>query len=116
LGHIVGKDGVRVDPKKIEAMQNWPRPKTLKSLCGFFGLTRYYRKFVHNYGKIVAPLIALLKKNAFSWTPTTDQSFQALKEATCTTHVLALPNFTKTFLLECDAPRRGIGAVLVQYG
>jgi hypothetical protein len=39
LGHIVGKDGVRVDPKKIEAMQNWPHPKTLKSLCGFLGLT-----------------------------------------------------------------------------
>jgi hypothetical protein len=39
LGHIVGKDGVRVDPKKIEAMQDWPRPKNLKSLCGFLGLT-----------------------------------------------------------------------------
>jgi hypothetical protein len=49
LGHIFGKDGVRVDPKKIEAIQNWPRPKTLKIFCGFLGLTGYYRKFVHNY-------------------------------------------------------------------
>jgi hypothetical protein len=46
LGHLVGKDGVRVDPKRIEAMQDWPHPKTLKSLCGFLGLTGYYRKFV----------------------------------------------------------------------
>jgi hypothetical protein len=46
LGHIVGKDGVRVDPKNIEAMQNWPHPKTLKSLLGFLGLTSYYHKFV----------------------------------------------------------------------
>jgi hypothetical protein len=42
LGHIVGKEGVRVDPKKIEAMQDWPLPKTLKILCGFLGLTSYY--------------------------------------------------------------------------
>jgi hypothetical protein len=116
LGHIVGKDGVRVDPKKIEAMQNWPRLKTLKILRGLLGLTRYYRKFVQNYGKIVAPLTTLLKKNALSWTPTTDQSFQALIEVMCTTHVLALPDFTKTFVMECDASGRGIGAVLMQDG
>jgi hypothetical protein len=42
LGHLVGKDGVRVDPKKIEAMQDWPHPKTLKNLRGFLGLTGYY--------------------------------------------------------------------------
>ena len=103
-----------MDPKKIEAMQNWPRPKTLKSLCGFLGLIGYYRKFVQNYGKSVAPLTTLLKKNAFSWTPTTDQSFQALKEAMCTTLVLALLDFTKTFVMECDASGRGIEAVLMQ--
>jgi hypothetical protein len=57
-----------VDPKKIEAMQDWPCPKTLKSLCGFLGLMGYYWKFVQNYGKIAAPLTALLKKNAFTWT------------------------------------------------
>jgi hypothetical protein len=48
LGHLMGKDGVRVDPKKIEAMQDWSHPKTLKSLRGFLGLTGYYRKFVKN--------------------------------------------------------------------
>jgi hypothetical protein len=39
LGHIVRKDGVWVDPKKIEVMKDWPHPKTLKILCGFLGLT-----------------------------------------------------------------------------
>jgi hypothetical protein len=45
LVHIVGKVGVRVDPKKIEAMKDWPRPKTLKILCVFVGLIGYYLKF-----------------------------------------------------------------------
>jgi hypothetical protein len=43
-----------------------------------------------------------------------DQSFQALKDVTCTTHVLELPDFTKTFVLECDVPGKGIGAIFMQ--
>jgi hypothetical protein len=81
LGHIVGKDGVQVDHKKIESMQDWPHPKTLKSLHGFLGLKGYYRKFVRNYGKITATLTSLLKKNAFTWTSVADHAFQALKDA-----------------------------------
>jgi hypothetical protein len=116
LGHIFGKASVWVDPKKIEAMQDWTRPKTIKSLRGFLGLTNYYRKFVRNYGKIANPLIALLKNNSFTWNLAVDPDFQALKETMCTTLVLALPDLTKTFVLECDALGRGIGAVLMQEG
>jgi hypothetical protein len=79
LGHIVSGEGVHVDPKKIEAMKDWPHPKTLKILCGFLGLTGYYRKFVQNYGKIVAPLTTLLKNNAFSWNEEVEQGFSGFK-------------------------------------
>jgi hypothetical protein len=116
LGHLVGKDGVKVDPKKIESMQDCTHPKTLKILHGFLGLTGYYRNFVKNYGKIAAPLTALLKKNYFTWTPVAAQDFQTLKMAMCTTPVLALPDFTKTFVLEFDASGKGIGALLTQEG
>jgi hypothetical protein len=116
LGHLVGKDGVRVDPKNIEAMQDWTHPKTIKILHGFLGLTGYYCKFVKNYGKIAAPLTALLKNNSFTWTLAADQAFQTLKMTMCTTPVLALPDFTKTFVLECDASRKGIDTVLMQEG
>jgi hypothetical protein len=115
MGNIIGKDGVCADPKKIEAMKDWTHPKTPKSLSGFFGLTRYYQNFVHNYGKLAALLTALLKKNAFSWTPIANQSFQSLKEAMCATLVLALANFTETFVLECDTSEKGIGVIIMQY-
>jgi hypothetical protein len=80
------------------------------------GLTCYYRKFVKNYGKIVAPLTALLKNNYFTWTPVAAQDFQTLKMTMCTTPVPTLPNFTKIFVLECDASGKGIGTVLMQEG
>ena len=81
LGHIVVKDGVKVDPKKIEAMQDWLHPKTIKIKHGFLGLKRYYHKFVQNYGQIITPLIVILKNNSFNWIPTPNHSFQDLKEA-----------------------------------
>jgi hypothetical protein len=116
LGRVVGKDGVRVDPKNIEAMQDWLHPNTLKRLHGFLGLTGYYCKFVKNYRKIASPLMTLLKKNSFTWTPVAAQYFQTLNMAMCTTLVLALPNFTKTFVFECDASGKGINVVLMQEG
>jgi hypothetical protein len=78
-----------VDPKKIEAMKDWSRPKTLKISCGFLGLN-YYHIFFQNYGKVVAPLISLLKRNAFSWMPEVGHSFHALKYVMCTNPILTL--------------------------
>jgi hypothetical protein len=116
LGHIVSHEGVKVDPKKIKAMREWPIPKTLKKLRGFLGLIGYYRKFVKNCGQIITLLTTLLNKEVFSWTQVATKSFEKLKEDMCTTLVLATPDFKKTFIVECDASGHGIGAILMQEG
>jgi hypothetical protein len=78
----------------------------LNNLRGFLGLIGYYCKFVRHYGRIEAHLMALTKKDAFSWTP----------EVMCKAPVLTTPDFTKTFIVECDASGNGIGVVLMQEG
>lgn len=114
LGHVVNAEGVAVDPSKIECIKQWKQPTTLKGLRGFLGLAGYYRKFVKNFGLIAKPLTNMLKKDSFVWSSAAEQSFLDLKAALIATPVLALPDFTKEFVLECDTSGVGIGAVLSQ--
>lgn len=114
LGHIVSKDDVAIDPSKIQAMVDWPILKTIKALRGFLGLTGYYCKFVRYYGKISSPLTTLLKKKAFRWTEAAEEAFTKLKHAMTITPMHALPNFTKTFIIDSDVFGVGIGVVFMQ--
>uniref|UniRef100_A0A2N9GRJ2 Integrase catalytic domain-containing protein n=1 Tax=Fagus sylvatica TaxID=28930 RepID=A0A2N9GRJ2_FAGSY len=78
---LYAKMRVKTDPRKIEAMKDWPALKSLKALRGFLGLTGYYRKFIKGYGMIASLLIALLKKNAFEWSDKAEKAFGELKMA-----------------------------------
>ena len=63
LGHMVSKDGIQVDPKKIEAVAKWPRPITATEIRSFLGLAGYYKRFMKDFSKIVVPLMRLIQKN-----------------------------------------------------
>jgi hypothetical protein len=84
-------------------------------LRSFLGLTRYYRRFIKDYGLIYKPLHELLRKDSFCWTPD-HTTFQTLKTKLTSAPVLALSNFSLPFTLETDASDYGIGAVLMQQG
>jgi len=114
LSHIVSHEGVKVDPRKNKMIKEWKITTSVKHLRGFLGLTRYYRKFVQNYGRIIAPITTLLKKDPFSWTPEATKAFEHLKESMCQEPILATSEFTKTFLVECVSSGNGIGAILMQ--
>ena len=114
MGHIVSHEGVNIDPSKIKTIKEWKIPKSIKNLRGFLRLTGNYRKFVKNYGRIAAPLTTLLKKYAFSWTPEATKASEHLKEIMCQAPTLATLDFTKTFIVECDASGNGIGVVLMK--
>ncbi|MCI21604.1 hypothetical protein A2U01_0042773, partial [Trifolium medium] len=103
LGHVVSAGTVAPDPEKIKAIVDWPVPHSVKTLCGFLGLAGYYRKFVRNYASLASPLTSLLKKDAFQWSASAFDSFNALKQALTTAPVLALPNFSNTFIVQTDA-------------
>ncbi|KAF5477121.1 hypothetical protein F2P56_003793 [Juglans regia] len=103
LGHLISGQGVRADLEKIKAILSWPPPKSLKALRGFLGLTGYYRRFVRGYGAVAAKLTSLLKKDNFTLDEEAQTAFNTLKTAMTEPLVLALPNFQKPFVIECDA-------------
>ena len=117
LGHIVGSEGIRVDPAKIEAVMNWERLKTPTEVRSFMGLAGYYRRFVKDFSKIAVPLTRLTRKNEkFEWTDKCEKSFQELKQRLVTAPVLALPDDQGDFVIYSDASYKGLGCVLMQHG
>jgi hypothetical protein len=99
LGHIISGQGVQVHQETIRAILDWPMPKNLTELRGFFGLCSYYRRFVKGFSQLGAPLTDLTKKEAFHWTDESQQTFNKM-EVMSTCPVLALLDFSQPFVLE----------------
>ena len=105
------------DTDKIQAILDWPTPKSAKDIRSFLGLAGYYRRFIEGFSKIAKALTDLLKKGKqFVWSDKAEESFQTLKVKLTTTPVLILPDTAKDFVVYCDASLQGLGCVLMQDG
>ncbi|CAA7062265.1 unnamed protein product [Microthlaspi erraticum] len=117
LGHIVSAEGVSVDPAKIEAIRDWPRPSSATEIRSFLGLAGYYRRFVKGFATMAQPMTKLTGKDVpFIWSAECEESFSQLKEMLTTTPVLALPEPGKPYMVYTDASGIGLGCVLMQEG
>ena len=115
LGHIVGRDGVRMMQDKVQAVAEWPVPTKVGHVRAFLGTAGYYRKFIKDFSAIAAPLHNLTKESVrFDWTPACQEAFDHLKAALQQGPVLVLPDPSLPFVVHTDASGFAVGAVLMQ--
>jgi hypothetical protein len=116
LGMIVGRDGIRMDPEKVQTVRDWRSPSCLTDVQAFIGFSNFYRRFIRDFSKIVAPMVALTRKDTpFSWDDKCELAFQSLKSAFIDAPVLMPFDWTKEVILETDASDYVSAGVLSQY-
>lgn len=106
LGFIISKGSLKMDPSKVEAILNWPTPRSVGDIISFHGLASFYRKFINNFSQICAPMIDTIKgesKCKFSWTNEADKGFEYLKKRVAQKPIPVLHDFNNIFTIECDA-------------
>ena len=113
LGFVVSSKGIHVNEQKVATIRNGPTPE----VRSFHGLASFYRWFVKDFSTIVAPLNEKVKKDVvFRWGQEQIKAFETLKDKLNKYPILTLPNFTKSYAIECDASNKDIGVVLLQEG
>jgi len=115
LGYVVSRDGIRVSPAKIRAVQGYPTPTNVKEVRPFLGLATFYRRLVPKFAQIAKPLTELLRKDVqFKWDEPQQSAFVNLKTALCSDQVLTYPNFREPFILTTDASKFAVAAIFSQ--
>jgi hypothetical protein len=94
----------------VAAVRDWPIPTTLHELRSFHGLVSFYRRFIHYFSTIMAPIMEGMKVGKFSWSEAATEAFEFIKLKLTTTLLLVLSDFE----LHYDTSKIGIGAVLSQ--
>jgi hypothetical protein len=117
LGHTISKDGISVNPSKVQEVMDWKPPKSVHQIRGFLGLAGYYRRFILDFSRITKPMTELLKKGVkFVWNEACEQAFHTLRQHLNSAQVLVQLDNSKPFEVFCDASGTGLGCVLMQEG
>ena len=115
LGHIVSKEGIRVDPRKIEVILEWKPPRSVTGVLSFLGLAGYYKRFVKEFSMTATSMTGLLQKNVrFEWIEKCQASFEKLKAFLTEASVLTQQTFSKEYVIFKDDLLNGLGCVLMQ--
>ena len=115
LGSIIQPNQVNMDPVKMNGIEEWPTPKTVKEVQSFLGFTEFYRRFIVGYAGIVRALNDLTKKDKpWAWTNDCQKAFDVLKEKFKGELVLSMSEPTKPFKLATNASLVATGGVLAQ--
>lgn len=116
LGQYVSAGKIRMDDTLVQAVKDWPTPKSVKDIQKFLGLSGYYRKFIRHYADIARPISDLVRKHRFKWNEEQRIAFEELKKALVTAPVLAIPKIGSPFTVTTDASKFAVGATLEQEG
>ena len=99
LGHVVGSNGVRPNPKILQSVKKWNPPKNVKEVQQFLGLCNYYRQYVSKFSDIASPISRLTQKKVqFVWSEECQKAFEQLKTALCEAPILAYPKQNCEFI------------------
>ena len=108
LEHAMGKGGIKVDPKKIEIVAKWHRPLEVGQLRSFLGLCNYFRRFIHGYSTLVAPLTFLTRSTIkYIWTNECEPALENVRCALTHAPVLTLSKLGEPFEVVSDASLLG---------
>ncbi|KHJ98185.1 integrase core domain protein, partial [Oesophagostomum dentatum] len=115
LGVLISKRGSRINPQRIDRIQNFPIPQDVKAVKSFLGVASYFRRFIENFAKIAAPLTRLTAKHdKFEWRTEHQNSFEQLKAKLISAPVLAAPVSGKPYEIHTDASMKAVAATLLQ--
>ena len=115
MGFRIGKKGIRINPAKVEAITDWPKPRTVKEIQEFLGFANYNRKFIKGYSQIIVPLTRLIKKDTpFIWNDQKKQAFQQIKDRYAQEPILKLFDPKKSLRMETDISDLALRACLRQ--
>ena len=114
LGHVIPKQGIEVDPKKVEAVLKWEVPANVFEVRSFLGMAVYYRRFIEGFSIIAGPLTKLLRKDVqWQWTDECQKSFEELKRRLTSAPVLTVPSGKGGFVVYSNASYQGLGCVMM---